>query len=101
MQAVWEAGGGMAAVRGAVCVAVAMCSAPRSSSAMWLEQVLLPASKCKSGGQGPKCQFFVPVPISSHWGKHLWSTGGRRGLHAAFQWQDHSTAVLLGALLPC
>lgn len=39
MQAVWEAGGGRAAARGVGCVAMAVCSAPRSSSAVWLVQV--------------------------------------------------------------
>lgn len=54
MQVVWEVGGSRAAAWGAGCVAV--CSAPRSSSAMWLVQVLLPASKCKTEGRGPTCQ---------------------------------------------
>lgn len=71
MQAAWEAGGGGAAAWGAGCVDVAVCSAPRSSSAMWLVQVLLPASKCKSEGWGSTCQLFVPVPKSSRWDLHL------------------------------
>lgn len=69
MQVVWEVGGSRAAAWGAGCVAV--CSAPRSSSAMWLVHVLLPASKCKTEGRGPTCELCVPVAESSCWGLHL------------------------------